>query len=174
MASAMPVLPEVGSRMVRSRVRSPDASATSIIFFAMRSFVEPVGLLPSSFAQRRTPGWGDMRGMPTSGVFPIASRTSSNSTQGLSQPLPEVPPVAEFLRWIPARPVVETAGRLVAGVGVEPHLLMPLRASELDEPVEKGSSYAFAAPFGGHVDLLHEHHPTAFRPKQLVAVRPSD
>ena len=70
----MPVLPDVGSRIVRSGVSSPEASATSIIFLAMRSFVEPVGLLPSSLAHRRTPGFGDMRGMPTSGVFPIASR----------------------------------------------------------------------------------------------------
>ena len=85
MASEIPVLPDVGSRIVRSAVSSPDASATSIIFFAMRSFVEPVGLLPSSFAHSRTPGFGDMRGMPTSGVFPIASRMSSKRTDGLSQ-----------------------------------------------------------------------------------------
>ncbi len=76
-ASEIPVLPDVGSRIVWSGVSSPDASATSIIFFAMRSFVDPVGLLPSSLAHRRTAGFGDMRGMPTSGVFPIASRMVS-------------------------------------------------------------------------------------------------
>jgi hypothetical protein len=75
-ASAIPVLPEDGSRMIRSSVSSPEASATSTIFFAIRSFVDPVGFAPSSFAQRRTPGFGDMRGMPTSGVWPIASKTS--------------------------------------------------------------------------------------------------
>jgi len=48
--------------------------------------VEPVGLLPSSLAHIRTPGFGDMRGMPTSGVFPIAARMSSYLvTQGVSQ-----------------------------------------------------------------------------------------
>ena len=86
MASAIPVLPLVGSRMVLSGVRSPEASAVSTIFSAMRSLVEPVGLLPSSLAHRRTPGFGDMRGMPTSGVFPIAARMSSYLvTQGVSQ-----------------------------------------------------------------------------------------
>ena len=71
------MFPDVGSRIVRSAVSSPEASATSTIFLAMRSFVEPVGLLPSSFAHSRTPGFGERRGMPTSGVFPIASRMSS-------------------------------------------------------------------------------------------------
>ena len=80
-ASAIPVLPDVGSRIVLSGVRSPDASATSIIFLAIRSLVEPVGLLPSSLAHRRTPGLGDMCGMPTSGVFPMASRMLSYRTR---------------------------------------------------------------------------------------------
>ena len=73
----MPVLPEVGSRIVLSGVSSPEASAASTIASAIRSFVEPVGLFPSSFAHRRTPGFGDIDGRPTSGVFPIASRMSS-------------------------------------------------------------------------------------------------
>ncbi len=73
-ARAMPVFPDVGSRIVLSGVSSPLASASSIIRRAIRSFVEPVGLLPSSLAQRRTPGFGDIRGMPTNGVSPIASR----------------------------------------------------------------------------------------------------
>ncbi len=76
-ASAMPVLPDVGSRIVWSGVSSPLASAASTIFSAMRSFVEPVGFVPSSLAHSRTPGFGDMRGMPTSGVLPIACRMSS-------------------------------------------------------------------------------------------------
>lgn len=33
----------------------------------MRSFVEPVGFWPSSLAHSRTPGFGDIEGMPTSG-----------------------------------------------------------------------------------------------------------
>ena len=43
MASAMPVLPEVESRMVRPGTRRPRARPSSIIFFAGRSFTEPAG-----------------------------------------------------------------------------------------------------------------------------------
>ena len=69
-----------------SGVRSPDASAASTIFSAMRSLVEPVGFWPSSLAHRRTPGFGDMRGMPTSGVLPIACEdVVVRVTQGVSQ-----------------------------------------------------------------------------------------
>ncbi len=44
MASAMPVLPEVASTMVPPAVRSPDASAASMIATPMRSFTELAGL----------------------------------------------------------------------------------------------------------------------------------
>ena len=71
------MFPEVGSRIVLSGVRSPDASAASTIARAIRSFVEPVGLFPSSFAHSRTPGFEDIEGKPTSGVLPIACRMSS-------------------------------------------------------------------------------------------------
>ncbi len=74
--SEIPVLPEVGSRMVLPGASSPEASAASIIALAIRSFVEPVGFWPSSLAHRRTPGLGLMLGSPTSGVSPIASRMS--------------------------------------------------------------------------------------------------
>ena len=46
----MPVLPEVGSSSARPGSSSPDASAASIIVFATRSLIEPVGFWPSSFA----------------------------------------------------------------------------------------------------------------------------
>src|SRR6187551_3098968 len=46
----------------------------------MRSFVEPVGFWPSSFAQMRTPDTGERRCIPTSGVLPIASRIESYRT----------------------------------------------------------------------------------------------
>ena len=39
----MPVLPLVGSSSIRPGVSSPEASAASIIDFATRSFVDPVG-----------------------------------------------------------------------------------------------------------------------------------
>src|SRR5438105_4592660 len=77
MASEMPVLPEVASRMMRPGVSSPEASAASIIFLAMRSLSEPVGLSPSSFAHSLTAGFGLILGMPTRRVLPIASRMSA-------------------------------------------------------------------------------------------------
>src|SRR5438067_2528526 len=52
---------------------------------AMRSLSEPVGFCPSSFAQSRTPGFGERRWMPTRGVFPMASRMSLARTCRLSQ-----------------------------------------------------------------------------------------
>ena len=57
----MPVLPLVGSSSIRPGASSPDASAASTIDFATRSFVEPVGFCPSSFAYSRDPGGRDAR-----------------------------------------------------------------------------------------------------------------
>src|SRR5947208_8715167 len=74
----MPVFPLVASSSTLSGVSSPDASADSIIFLAIRSLSDPVGLSPSSFAHSRTDGFGDIRGMPTSRVLPIASRMSAD------------------------------------------------------------------------------------------------
>src|SRR5215470_10055250 len=73
-ARAMPVLPLVGSMMIRGVLgkRSPLASASSSIASAMRSLTEPDGLAPSSFAHRRTPGAGPKLGSSTRGVLPIA------------------------------------------------------------------------------------------------------
>src|SRR5436305_11578766 len=73
-ASEMPVLPLVGSRSSRPDWSSPAASAASIIAFATRSLMEPVGFWPSSFAKMRAPPRGDMRFSSTSGVFPTRSR----------------------------------------------------------------------------------------------------
>ncbi len=67
----MPVLPEVGSRIVCPGAIAPWVSASSISAFATRSLTDPVGLRDSSFAQIRTPGLGDRRGSSTSGVLPI-------------------------------------------------------------------------------------------------------
>jgi hypothetical protein len=49
-ASEIPVLPEVGSRIVWPGSIAPSASAASIIERATRSLTEPVGLRPSSLA----------------------------------------------------------------------------------------------------------------------------
>jgi hypothetical protein len=76
-ASEMPVLPEVGSRIVLPGRSVPSSSAFSIIRSATRSFTEPVGLRSSSLAHNRTPSPGDRRGSPTSGVSPSASSSES-------------------------------------------------------------------------------------------------
>ena len=71
MPSEMPVLPEVGSRIVCPGPIAPFSSASSIKARATRSLTEPVGLRDSSLAQMRTPGLGDSRGSSTSGVLPM-------------------------------------------------------------------------------------------------------
>ena len=68
-AREMPVLPLVGSRIVRLEPSSPSRSAWSIIFRAMRSFTLPVGFCPSSLAKIRTSALGLMRCSSTIGVF---------------------------------------------------------------------------------------------------------
>src|SRR5574337_365397 len=78
MAKAIPVLPLVGSRIVLSFVSSPLRSACSSMYLTIRSFKLPVGLVPSSFAKIRIPFFGLIRGSSISGVFPIASRISSD------------------------------------------------------------------------------------------------
>src|SRR5438093_6661013 len=72
MASAMPVLPEVESRMVFPGTSRPRASPSSIILRAGRSFTEPPGLKPSSLPRMRTPGAtpSRTRRISTSGVLP--------------------------------------------------------------------------------------------------------
>src|SRR3954463_11095167 len=77
MASEMPVLPDVGSRMVQPGRNRPSFSASSTIRSAGRSLIEPVGLRSSSLAQRRTSGVGDSLGSPTSGGPPTEARRLS-------------------------------------------------------------------------------------------------
>src|SRR5688572_12572099 len=70
----MPVLPEVASRMILSRVSAPDRSPSAIMRAAGRSFTEPPGFFHSAFAYsstfRRPASKLDRR---ISGVFPIKS-----------------------------------------------------------------------------------------------------
>ena len=68
-ASAIPVLPEVESRITLPGFNLPSAIPTSIIFFAGRSLTEPPGLKPSSLAKIRTPA----------GINPAVSRVISSS-----------------------------------------------------------------------------------------------
>ena len=70
-ASEMPVLPEVGSRMVWPGRMRPLSSASSISARATRSLTEPVGLRLSSLAQILTPGFGLRRLSSIRGVCPI-------------------------------------------------------------------------------------------------------
>src|SRR6476619_5186063 len=78
----MPVLPEVGSRIVQPGRSVPSFSATSTIFSAARSLMDPVGFWSSSFAQRRTSADGDSRGRPTSGVPPTEPSVEAKRTGG--------------------------------------------------------------------------------------------
>src|SRR6267142_2589371 len=70
----MPVLPEVASRMILSRVKAPDRSPSSIIRNAGRSFTEPPGFFHSAFAYsstfRRSVSNAESR---INGVLPIKS-----------------------------------------------------------------------------------------------------
>jgi hypothetical protein len=77
MASEIPVLPLVGSRIVAPGFSNPLFSASSTIEIAVRSLIEPVGLRSSIFAQRRTFGAGDRRGKPISGVLPTDAASES-------------------------------------------------------------------------------------------------
>jgi lytic murein transglycosylase B len=76
-ASAMPVLPLVASISVSPGLIRPRASALLIIDSAGRSFTEPAGLLPSSFASttllRARISSSGRRTSCTSGVLPIVS-----------------------------------------------------------------------------------------------------
>src|SRR3954453_9600090 len=74
-ASAMPVLPDDGSRMVWPGASRPSFSAASIIDRAIRSFTDPNGFWLSSLARMRARGLGLSALTSTSGVFPIMSST---------------------------------------------------------------------------------------------------
>src|SRR5688500_20289625 len=82
MASEMPVLPLVGSRMVAPGCSDPSFSAASIIAIAARSLIDPVGLWSSSLAQSRTSGVGDSDGSPTRGVPPSESTREAKRAIG--------------------------------------------------------------------------------------------
>src|SRR5919206_4147435 len=84
MASEMPVLPLVGSRMVSPGCSVPSFSAASIIEMAARSLIEPVGLWSSSLAHSRRSGVGDSRGNPTSGVLPRESTSEAKRAMTVS------------------------------------------------------------------------------------------
>ena len=77
-ASAMPVLPEVGSTSVdRPGAIRPARSASSTMARPIRSFTEPSGLKNSSFRATRpaSPPDAASRGRRTSGVPPMVSST---------------------------------------------------------------------------------------------------
>ena len=74
MAKPTPVLPEVGSMMVPPGFKAPDFSASSTIAKAMRSLMEPPGLVRSDLIHT----WWllpNKRCMRMWGVWPMVSRT---------------------------------------------------------------------------------------------------
>ncbi|CNI00798.1 Uncharacterised protein [Mycobacterium tuberculosis] len=71
-ASAMPVLPLVGSRMMVSGLIRPAFSAASIIATPMRSFTLPAGLKDSSLATTSATAPSVTLRSRTNGVFPIS------------------------------------------------------------------------------------------------------
>src|SRR3954453_19836616 len=73
MASEMPVLPLVGSRIVAPGCSEPSFSAASIIAIAARSLIEPVGLWSSSLAHSRPSGPGHADETQTRGLPPRES-----------------------------------------------------------------------------------------------------
>src|SRR5205085_10548245 len=102
----MPVLPEVGSRIVWPGATAPFSSASSISARATRSLTEPVGLCDSSLAQMRTPALGERRGSSISGVFPIDWTMS-----------PYRPPQGRFLNRsaaITSQNIATSPGRVLA------------------------------------------------------------
>ena len=96
MASEMPVLPEVGSRMVSPGLSAPRSSASSMSDLAVRSLMEPVGLWLSILARMRTSGLGDSDDTSMSGVLPMEATMSSDTARGgASRPvriMPRRPP----------------------------------------------------------------------------------
>src|ERR1700761_4016781 len=73
MASAMPVLPLVGSRMMVSGLISPAFSAASIMATPIRSLTLPAGLKDSSLAATSATAPAVTRRNRTRGVFPVSS-----------------------------------------------------------------------------------------------------
>src|SRR5688572_6549135 len=142
MASAIPVLPDVESMIVLPVTSLPFARPTSIIFRAGRSFTEPPGLKPSSFAKRRTSGGTPSRtcSSSTSGVLPISCRTEG-ATGG-------EPPLASIAAECGAA-AVPVMGRsrtardrrhdrqLVAGLHRRPELLQKANVLTVHEDVDE-------------------------------------
>src|SRR5206468_8094867 len=73
-ASAMPVLPLVHSRMIESGRNKPRCSASRITPFARRSLMLPLGFRNSHLAWTVRPSGSKCSG--TTGVLPIRSRTA--------------------------------------------------------------------------------------------------
>src|SRR5437763_10599827 len=132
----MPVLPEVGSRIVWPGRISPFSSASSMSARATRSLTEPVGLKDSILAHSRTPGLGLRRLSSTSGVLPIAWTRS-----------PYRPPHGRF--W---RGGTGTSKRIVKGRCAAHRPSQ--RASGLEGLLERGGRLEARRLAGGDLDGL--------------------
>src|SRR5919202_1157048 len=127
----IPVLPLVGSSRARPGSSSPAASAASIIPFAIRSLIEPVGFCPSSFAYSRTSPSGRSS---TSGVLPIRSRR--DGARALATSLPNVDRGAELPEQLVDAPQLAAAIRRDGGLAVGGDEL-GLAAAEPRQPEER-------------------------------------
>src|SRR2546423_7953759 len=114
----MPVFPLVGSSSRRPGSSSPEASAASIIAFATRSLIDPVGFCPSSLANRRTLPTGCSS---TSGVLPISPSSEGATTLGTA--LPHVDGRAELADQLVDPPQLAAAVRSDGGLTVGTHQL---------------------------------------------------
>src|SRR3954452_3420778 len=137
----MPVLPDVGSRVVCPGPIAPRSSASSISARATRSLTEPVGLNDSIFAHRRTPGLGLRRRSSTSGVLPIAWTMSVYR-----------PPHGRFCRG-----GTDTSRRIVPGLTVRSTRALKGRAGPelaLDDLLERRGGLEARDPGGGDLHGL--------------------
>src|SRR5215831_2156620 len=104
-ASATPVLPDVGSTMVPPGRRSPRRSASSIMARAMRSLTLPPGLNHSSLAKIRADP-REYRASSTRGVWPMAPASCCGEETAVLEDI-EVIRTKNSKKKAPARPGLE-------------------------------------------------------------------
>ena len=144
---------------------------------------------PRAWPTGGRPASATCRGMPTSGVFPMASRMSSARRPGdypSAEAVSRRRPIGGLAHskthqgpggrspWRRRRSRTATACGDRSGIGVQPHLLVPLRTGERDERVEQLASDPLAPALLEHVEPLQQHHPSPLGPQDLVAVAPTD
>src|SRR5690349_9912169 len=139
----MPVLPDVASRMILSRVRAPERSPSAIILAAGRSFTDPPGFCHSALAwsstflrsvsklARRTSGVLPIRSTMDAGVRgPRVATDISDHSSGVFEPteyrIHQASPMASLLAATAERPASIQAEHTInrSGAGL-PYLESP-------------------------------------------------